>query len=89
VTQKTASTTWPGCCSISLPCLRHGESNPLTVVDTTPSNAEIDADLALTIYDYDPRDSYPEFSHQDMREAWIAGYEAGRRTAQNADEASS
>jgi hypothetical protein len=50
----------------------------------TPSNAEIDADLALSIYDYDPRDSYPEFSHQDMREAWIAGYEAGR-APQNGD----
>jgi hypothetical protein len=55
------------------------------MADTTPSNAEIDADLALTIYDYDPRDSYPEFSHQDMREAWIAGYEAGRRTTQKPD----
>jgi hypothetical protein len=53
---------------------------------STPSNEHIDADLALTIYDYDPRDSYPEFSHQDMREAWIAGYEAGRATRAIGDE---
>jgi hypothetical protein len=50
----------------------------VTTPESTPDDAVIDADLALSIYDYDPRDTYPHFSHQDMREAWIAGYETGR-----------
>jgi hypothetical protein len=42
----------------------------MTAPDTTPDDAEIDADLALSIYDYDLTEHYPEFSHSAMREAW-------------------
>lgn len=35
------------------------------------SEGEIDADLAL--YGFDAKAAYPEYSHSDLRQAWIAG----------------
>lgn len=45
----------------------------------TPSTEEIDAELSLAITGYDPNDKYPEWGNSSMREAYLAGWEEGRR----------
>ncbi|MDP7733664.1 hypothetical protein [Mycobacterium paragordonae] len=44
-----------------------------------PSKDEIDAELSLAIMGYDPKDKYPEWGNDAMREAYRAGWEDGCR----------
>jgi hypothetical protein len=44
--------------------------------DYIPSDAEIDADLMLEIFGFDPRDRYPEWGNDALRDAWRAGWKA-------------
>ena len=39
---------------------------------------EIDRELMLEIACYDPTENYPEWSNASMRDAYRAGWEAGR-----------
>jgi hypothetical protein len=43
-----------------------------------PSDDEIDNELRLAIYGYDPDEHYPEYGHESLREAYRAGWEDGR-----------
>lgn len=43
-----------------------------------PSDDEIDDELMLAIYGYDPNEKYPEWSNDSMRKAYLAGWEDGR-----------
>jgi hypothetical protein len=44
---------------------------------------EVDASLAVSIFGFDPRDHYPEWSSAAMREAYRAGFEDGVRASQS------
>ncbi|AGM28151.1 hypothetical protein MABM_17470 [Mycobacteroides abscessus] len=43
-----------------------------------PSDKEIDDELMLAIYGYDPNDKYPEWDNESMRKAYLAGWEDGQ-----------
>lgn len=43
-----------------------------------PDDNEIDDELMLAIYGYDPNDNYPEWSNASMRKAYLAGWEDGQ-----------
>jgi hypothetical protein len=44
--------------------------------DYVPSDTEVDADLMLEIFGFDPNERYPEWGNQALRDAYRAGWRA-------------
>lgn len=43
-----------------------------------PADDDIDDELTLAIYGYDRNEKYPEWSNEQLREAYRVGWEDGR-----------
>lgn len=50
--------------------------------DKPPTDDEVDAELKLAIFGYDPDENYPDFGCASMREAYRAGWEDGRNVTE-------
>ena len=50
--------------------------------DYIPSDAEIDADLMLEIFGFDPMDRYPEWGNDALRDAYRRGWSAAMEASE-------